>query len=67
MTLDFTYEGIVPYPWGGDRAMFRATTEIASEDWNVSWNVALETGGWLVSKSVDLEIEAQAYLVDESS
>lgn len=67
VTLDFTYEGIVPYPWGGDRAMFRAQTEVAREDWNVSWNVALETGGWLVSKTVDLEIEAQAILVEEGS
>ena len=24
VTLAFTYEGIVPYPWGGDRAMFTA-------------------------------------------
>jgi len=67
VTLDFTYEGIVPYPWGGDRAMFTAHTEIAREDWNVSWNVALETGGWLVSKAVELEIEAQVILVEEGS
>lgn len=67
VTLDFTYEGMVPYPWGGDRAMFRANTEVAREDWNVSWNVALETGGWLVSKAVELEIEAQAVLADERS
>jgi polyisoprenoid-binding protein YceI len=43
--------------------MWRANTEIERENWNVSWNVALETGGWLVSKAVELEIEAQAYLV----
>lgn len=67
VTLDFTYEGMVPYPWGGDRAMFRAQTEVAREDWNVSWNVVLETGGWLVSKTVELEIEAQAVLVEEGS
>jgi len=30
------------------------------EDWDMSWNVALETGGVLVSRTVDLEIEAQA-------
>ena len=67
VTLPFTYEGTAPYPWGGARAMWTAKTEIAREDWDVSWNVALETGGWLVSKNVELEIEAQAYLVDESS
>ncbi len=65
VTLDFAYEGMVPYPWGGDRAMFRAQTEILREDWNVSWNVALETGGWLVSKAVELEIEAQVVLASD--
>jgi polyisoprenoid-binding protein YceI len=64
VTFPFTFEGMAPYPWGGVRAMFRANTEIAREDWEVSWNVALETGGWLVSKTVELEIEAQASLVD---
>lgn len=67
VTLPYTYEGLAPYPWGGARAMWRASTQVAREDWNVSWNVALETGGWLVSKEVELEIEAQAYLVDESA
>jgi len=47
--------------------MFRAQTELAREDWNVSWNVALETGGWLVSKTVELEIEAQATLLVDGS
>jgi polyisoprenoid-binding protein YceI len=46
--------------------MWRANTEIAREDWDVSWNVAIETGGWLVSKNVELEIEAQAFLVDDA-
>ncbi|MGZ4638493.1 MAG: YceI family protein, partial [Actinomycetes bacterium] len=31
-------------------------------DWGLTWNVALETGGVLVSKKVKLEIEAQAVL-----
>jgi len=66
VTLPFTFEGMAPYPWGGERAMFRANTEVAREDWDVSWNVALETGGRRVSKTVDLEIEAQASLVDAS-
>jgi polyisoprenoid-binding protein YceI len=67
VTLPFTYEGMAPYPWGGARAMWSAHTEIAREDWDVSWNVALETGGWLVSKNVELDIEAQAYLVDDAA
>jgi polyisoprenoid-binding protein YceI len=37
-----------------------ARTTIQREDWGVSWNMALETGGFLVSKAVDLEIEVEA-------
>jgi hypothetical protein len=31
----------------------------------MTWNVAIETGGWLVSKKVDVEIEVEAVLRDE--
>lgn len=62
VTLDFTYEGVAPYPWGGSRAMFSGTTEIERKSWEMTWNVALETGGWLVSENVVLDIEAQAIL-----
>lgn len=62
VTLDFTYEGVAPYPWGGSRAMFAGTTEIERKSWDMTWNVAIETGGWLVSENVVLDIEAQAVL-----
>ena len=39
-----------------------ASTEIDREDWGLMWNVALETGGVLVSKKVTLEIDTQAVL-----
>jgi polyisoprenoid-binding protein YceI len=42
-------------------ATARATLE--REDWNVSWNMVLETGGFLVGKKVDLEIEVEAIKV----
>ncbi len=35
-------------------------TEIDREDFGITWNVALESGGVLVSKKVTIEIEAQA-------
>jgi polyisoprenoid-binding protein YceI len=46
-------------PWGDDRAMFSATGRINREDFGITWNVALETGGILVSKEVDLEIDVE--------
>lgn len=62
VTLDMTFDGEALDPWGGTRAAFTASTEILREDWGLTWNVALENGGWLVSKSVRIEIEAQAVL-----
>ncbi len=62
VTLDFDFVGITNDPWGNAKAAFSATTEVAREDWGLTWNVALEGGGVLVSKTVKLEIEAQASL-----
>jgi polyisoprenoid-binding protein YceI len=60
VVLDTEFQGIAKDPWGGTRAGFSATTEIDREEFGASWNVALEAGGWLVSKKVRLELEAQA-------
>ncbi|MFZ4515535.1 MAG: YceI family protein [Acidimicrobiia bacterium] len=62
VTLDVEFGGVSPDPWGGQRAGFSASTEINREDWGLTWNVALETGGMLVSKNIRIEIEAQAVL-----
>ena len=37
-------------------------TEIDREDWGLTWNVALEAGGVLVSKKIRIEIELEAIL-----
>ncbi len=39
---------------------FEAKASIDRQDFGVSFNRALETGGWLVSNRVDLELEIQA-------
>jgi polyisoprenoid-binding protein YceI len=38
-----------------------AKTTIDREDWDMTWNMAVETGGFLVGKKVDLEIEVEAH------
>jgi polyisoprenoid-binding protein YceI len=60
LTFDVEYEGSWADPWGGTRIAFTATSEIEREDWGVSWNVALEAGGWLVSKKVQIEVDLEA-------
>ena len=59
ITLDTTFEGLATDPWGGDRAAFSATAEVDREDFGMTWNAALETGGVLVGKKVKVEIEAE--------
>ena len=54
--------------WGPDldgKPMFAASakTTIDREDWDMTWNMAVETGGFLVGKKVDLEIEVEAHRV----
>lgn len=60
VVLDVEYTGVVEDPWGGQRAGFSASTEVDREDWGITWNVALEAGGWLVSKKIRIEIEVEA-------
>jgi len=58
--LELTFEGGAADPWGGLRIGFSAKAEIDREDFGLSWNQALETGGVVVGKKVAIEIEAEA-------
>lgn len=60
VVLDAEFGGVVEDPWGNEKAIFSATTKIEREDWGLTWNQALEAGGWLVGKEVKIQIEAQA-------
>jgi polyisoprenoid-binding protein YceI len=54
------FEGAGRSPYGFDIFGFSAHTEIDREDWGLTWNQALETGGVMVSKKVKIEIEGEA-------
>jgi polyisoprenoid-binding protein YceI len=60
VVLAVEYLGATIDPWGGQRAVFSASTEINREDWGLTWNMALEAGGILVSKKIRIEIELEA-------
>jgi polyisoprenoid-binding protein YceI len=62
VTLDVEFGGVVTDPFGQTKALFSASTKLERENWGMNWNQALETGGVLVSKSLDVEIEIQAVL-----
>ncbi|MEH0845110.1 YceI family protein [Micromonospora sp. CPCC 205711] len=58
--LEVEFEGVGRTPFGQDVFGFTATTEIDREDFGLTWNVALETGGVLVGKKIKIEIEGEA-------
>lgn len=60
--LDAEFEGTTKGMRGDTRVGFSATTEIDREDWDVMWNMALETGGVVVGRRVQIELEVQAIL-----
>ncbi len=60
--LSVVFEGHVRDPWGGDRAIFSASTQVNREDFGITWNVALEAGGVLVSKDIKITIDIETVL-----
>ena len=60
VVLDAEFAGIVANMQGGERAAFSASTKIDRDAFGLTWNVALEQGGWLVSKDIEIEIEVAA-------
>jgi polyisoprenoid-binding protein YceI len=60
VTLEVDFDGANALPGGEERIAFSAATEINREDWGLTWNVSLETGGVLVGKKVRLELNVQA-------
>jgi polyisoprenoid-binding protein YceI len=51
----------VPDGRGGLRRGFSATGQIDRTAWGLTWNMSLETGGWLVSEEVQLELEVAVF------
>src|SRR3954447_2616272 len=60
--LHVSYLGHARDPWGSDRAVFSARTRIDREDFGITWNMALQAGGVLVSKDIQIEIEVETVL-----
>jgi len=58
--LAVEYNGVANSPFGYQVIAFSATTELDREEFGITWNAALETGGVMVSKKVKVEIEIEA-------
>ena len=60
VALDTEVHGHARNPYGRTVAGFSAQTEINRKDFGLTWNVALEAGGWLVGDTIKILLEVQA-------
>jgi polyisoprenoid-binding protein YceI len=60
VTFEGERSGPVIDPWGNNRVGFSGSFGINRKDWGVSWNMALEAGGVVVSEKITLEFDISA-------
>ncbi len=63
VTLKGELAPVVKDPWGNQRTSLVATGKLSREQFGLTWNMALEFGGVMVSDEVKLHIEAEAVAV----
>ena len=59
VTLDVTNEGSTMDPWGNSRMGFSAKGKIDRRDFGLTWNQALEAGGFVVGDEIKIAIDAE--------
>ena len=60
VTLRATFLGAAKDPWGNQRLGFEAEVALNRKDFGLTWNAALETGGFLVGDEVKVMLSIQA-------
>jgi polyisoprenoid-binding protein YceI len=58
--MDVELCGVATDPWGQQRIALTATAEIDREEFGVTFNAPLEGGGFLISRTIRIEIDAEA-------
>jgi polyisoprenoid-binding protein YceI len=60
VTLPASFLGAAQDPWGNTKHVFEAELTLNRKDFGLSWNAALETGGFLVGDDVKVTLSVQA-------
>lgn len=67
VSLQVDFDGADISPIGDERIGFSAATDVNREDFGLSWNMALETGGLLVGKTARIELAVQAIATSQAA
>ena len=59
LLLSVKFGGIIEDPWGCTKAGFSISGEINKNDFGLTWNLPIESGGMLVGDTVELTMEIQ--------
>jgi polyisoprenoid-binding protein YceI len=65
--LDVEFLGMSTSPYGFRVAGFEASASLSRKDFDLNWNMALETGGFLVGDEIKIRIDAEADEVVEAA
>jgi polyisoprenoid-binding protein YceI len=57
VTLDVEVDGAGKDPWGHESASFTATATINRQDWGVSFDKKLDSGGYLIGDKIELTLD----------
>ena len=60
IALPVSYLGKAKDPWGTEKLGFETEVSINRKDYGLTWNAALETGGFLVGDEVKISVSIQA-------
>jgi polyisoprenoid-binding protein YceI len=60
IVLPVRYLGSARDPWGNERLAFEGEITLNRKDFGLTWNAALETGGFLVGDEVKVMLQVQA-------
>src|SRR5205823_4441499 len=63
VTLEVEKLGKAKDPWGNNKIAFNGKVTVEREEYGAKWNQALEAGGLLVGKQVEVDLELQAVAV----
>jgi polyisoprenoid-binding protein YceI len=66
VVLETTYNGRNTSPWGTQVVSVSAETSINRKDYGLTYNVALETGGFMVGDKIKISIELEAILQQDA-
>lgn len=58
--ITWEFNGVAKDPWGNTKSGFDGTATLSRKDFGLTWNAALETGGFLVSDKIKLVLEIEA-------